>query len=469
MFMLRRLPNALKWRLARMYRTVKLLPKTLRARWYLFQWSRRQRQLTFDRKLCQQTVFEYRCCLDLPKDPFQLEQFFQENGISCDVGAYAILITKKDVERIAPEIAQDYSSENYALKLFRSQVFLEDGDACYVTRKLNPALGDVVLGDTPSIRETMVVANVLGLTVNIPRVIDTAFLTADKAIYLVQIVEYIPNEEFNSQLAAQLIRDIKTAMKEEGFVLAGHIRGWDHKDFDPEHNYNGNIRSLNGEPYYVDVQRFKWRDQQAAIRRLVKELRPVSHFGRSQPVLGGTFLYQSFDALGEIGRRDTEVREKRIDKVLQEAGFSYDRTRILDIGCNIGLFLIHSLDRGALSCTGIDRKRVTRVARKLVYSLGYSRISFVAADLAQDELELSEIGQPYDLVFFLAISAHIGQPKWLSKLRFRFLLYEGHQRETLADACRYLETSPLKFRELRPIGRFADGDTSARPMVLVLN
>ena len=67
------------------------------------------------------------------------------------------------------------------------------------------------------------------------------------------------------------------------------------------------------------------------------------------------------------------------------------------------------------------------------------------------------------ILFYLAMRKHIGFPDGVNRLPFEFIIYEGHENETLADTEEYLREIEEKW-DLKNCGitSYQDGDSRDR-------
>jgi 2-polyprenyl-3-methyl-5-hydroxy-6-metoxy-1,4-benzoquinol methylase len=107
---------------------------------------------------------------------------------------------------------------------------------------------------------------------------------------------------------------------------------------------------------------------------------------------------------------------------------------ILDLGSNIGGMLFAAQQYGAAQCLGVeyDSDKVL-IARKIAAYNGLGNVDFVQADI--DELDVSSVNGPFDIVFCLAIDAHVKKRDRLFNLLFKVtgkqLYFEGNNHKHL--------------------------------------
>jgi hypothetical protein len=73
------------------------------------------------------------------------------------------------------------------------------------------------------------------------------------------------------------------------------------------------------------------------------------------------------------------------------------------------------------------------------------------------------------VVSYLAIRGHLGWLKALKQIPWSFLVYEGHEGETLEDFQSYLEDlKTLTNFQLGPTSSYVDGDSEERTVAILL-
>ena len=133
-------------------------------------------------------------------------------------------------------------------------------------------------------------------------------------------------------------------------------------------------------------------------------------------------LYQSLDY--HAGKRNTKERLARYKFK------DFKNKKVLDIGCNLGLFSRASCDLGAKRVVGIDWSGIAEKSAELAILDGYFNIDFYGVDLRDtswaDIIKMTGI-EKFDIGLFLAMECHVGKPEWLKN--FDTLIYEGHGQE----------------------------------------
>lgn len=223
-----------------------------------------------------------------------------------------------------------------------------------------------------------------------------------------------------------------------------------------------------GRVLYVDFQSFMLRDIHRNILQAIGEIREDVHFGDTHWIRGGRYSYQSIPGL-QIGQRDVNLRWNLIKQELKKQGGSIEGSVVFDVGCNAGMMIYHALTDGAAWAVGVDRPAVAASARKLLLALGMTRFDIIGHDISSHTDFLSMLPHNVKLssdsvLFFLAMRKHVGFPVGILSLPFKYLIYEGHEGETISDTKNYLgDIAESWDLQIASIALFQDGDSRLRP------
>jgi hypothetical protein len=218
---------------------------------------------------------------------------------------------------------------------------------------------------------------------------------------------------------------------------------------------------------YIDFQSFMMKDNMKYISEIAEELKDDVHFGEQHLLRGGKYLYQSIPGL-HIGQRMVNERWEVFSKLLKDAGAKLDGNVVYDIGCNMGMVIHSALAQGARWAVGWDRPYVTPHSRKLLRAMGMTRFDLFVKDIDM-ESEFATQVPPHavedkgTILFYLAMRKHIGFPEGVNDLPFEFMLYEGHEHDTLEQTEGYLREIEEKWDlENCGITSYQDGDSRER-------
>jgi 2-polyprenyl-3-methyl-5-hydroxy-6-metoxy-1,4-benzoquinol methylase len=203
-------------------------------------------------------------------------------------------------------------------------------------------------------------------------------------------------------------------------------------------------------------------DRNAARSRLTEELRSASasfrkkksrHFLSTKDV-----IYCAFSTPGFTVRRDEAQRDAA--RRLEQFGVRAEDIRgkrVLDLGCNNGAILFQLSNYAPACGLGVeyDPEKVD-LARRIAAFAGIERLEFRVGDL--DVLEATDIGAPFDVVFCLAIEAHVQKPDHLYRLLAdvtqSVLLFEANASTSPRSV--QAELAKAGFREIRHLGTCDD-------------
>ena len=222
-----------------------------------------------------------------------------------------------------------------------------------------------------------------------------------------------------------------------------------------------------GKLQYIDFQSFMMKDNMKYISRIAGELKDDVHFGEQHWIRGGKYLYQSIPGL-HIGQRMISDRWELFTRLLTEAGAELDGNVVFDIGCNMGMMIHSALAQGARWAVGWDRPYVIPHSRKLLRAMGMTRFDLFVKDIDPESEFASQVpAHARDgkgtILFYLAMRKHIGFPDGVNDLPFEFMLYEGHESETLAQTEEFLREIEEKWNlENCGITSYQDGDSRER-------
>lgn len=420
--------------------------------------------------LGRQAVLTYPIGLDVSAGPDGLRADLVARGIPFAEGGWTFYLPPSPQRDTALPWLEGAYPQPSGLKILKD--FQSPHTARYTPHEANPAPGAGLLRKlTPTPIALVRVANVLraaGLGASVRDIVALQGQSAGLTAYVVEHLDGgaptpIQYGEYLERLRAELDRGpLITAIPS----IAGAI------DFAPP-DCNGNLM-LDGDgagtPRYVDFQAFAIANERNAIAGAAEQAAAVTHFGGSRLHRQGKYLYQGIPGLSP-GKRDVPQRWALYAKLLEKAGVDLTGQVAFDVGCNAGLILYEALAAGARWGVGWDRAPVADAARALLGSFGVTRITITGGELGADtdfpSVVPAHLAGSAGILFFLAVSEHIGFPPTLAGLPWTYMLYEGHADQDIQTAKQQIAEVPWLKVDVMAARMVTDGDSPARP-VLVL-
>lgn len=152
--------------------------------------------------------------------------------------------------------------------------------------------------------------------------------------------------------------------------------------------------------------------------------------GEKRHVCSARRIYSSF----RLPHFSVEVSEAQRDSESRLRTFGLNREHlkdkmVLDLGSNIGGILFESQKYGPAKCVGVeyDADKVSLATQIAAFNALYN-VTFIQADI--DSLDAQSLRGPFDVVFCLAIEAHVKKPdqlfRLLSQVTRGVLYFEGN-------------------------------------------
>ena len=418
-----------------------------------------------------QQMLSFNSSVELSTNPKTLKDIFHKAGMKYREGCHLTYIYRKeDIEKINKNLIKTYP-ERFGLKIFFSTDIASDGSVYYISnRHYCDNRNAMYTKSVGTIKEKMVISNILSISGMAPRVYDIITLKYKNILLQAMVVEHIEGSLAQGREGLNFLKKAYTKLEEENIEIISEKtltpQGFQKIDIDfapPKFNYNI-VKSDKG-LRYIDIQNFRL-NRKRSILKIFPDIKEKTHFGESLPFRGKRYPYQSIPFLGITGKRNTTKRLKRIDDLLSKNDICFSGKNILDVGCNLGMFISHSLNKGASWCTGLDFPEIINVAKRSLLYQGFSRFDLIGCDLKKEKITF--IKQKYEIIFYLSISHHIGFPDWLDRVGFKYLIFDGKENQSIPDA----ESSLLeRFPNSRVIARdrFKDGDCKHRPFIIIAN
>jgi hypothetical protein len=400
--------------------------------------------------------------------PGELRDWLRRRGCIVEEGKHTLYLPPQPaLAHLLPSVVRAYPA-TAGFKILKD--FRSPSASRYLTGTSKALVRDLITG-APA--ELLLPANYLFERGLGPRVWDLSHWRGDGRDYTVFVVDHVDGrtptiQEFDT-FKDRLTTEVESAH------LRIPVPDWRrYPDFRPP-DCRGNLlfdRRTN-QPLYVDFQNFAVLAS-AWTNELVQRAGETAHFGDGRPLRNGSYLYQRIPGIGQAGKRNTERRWNLILNALDEAKVSLAGRTVLDFGCNSGMMLHAALCAGAGWGVGWDRPAVASVATELLGSLGMTRFGLVGCTLDEGYDYFRDIPDYLSptldeaVVFYLAVRQHVGIIQQLTQVRWRALIYEGHQGEQLGQ----LEDHLRPLMEVNAViahrGQVTDGYSSARPFAILL-
>lgn len=320
----------------------------------------------------------------------------------------------------------------------------------------------------------LLVANVLNLENIGPRLYDLLELDVGRCIWTAYVVKHCDGR-LASVAECEAAMEHFRSLDNRGVMKITAPEGFAHSDFTcPACNGNALVSSRTSQFCYFDFQNFRLENYGEYIIALANQAATESHFGQKSILRGGRYLYQSVPGAELPAKRDIKRRAIAIESLLQQGGCELAGRLVLDVGCNIGMMLGQYLRMGAAWAHGWDFEAVTKHTERLLLALGCTRFSLTSGPIVQAQALTTDVPKHARylldgcVISYLAIRGHVGWLEELGKLKWSFMVYEGHEGESEADFdAHFAALSKLCHCEIVERTTYQDGDCIDRPLALV--
>ena len=383
-----------------------------------------------------------------------------EGNIAYEEGEFALYISNQsDIDSLFPGLTLRYPYR-FGVKLIKSQVMSDDGTPFYCGYDASRTSTHVIMRAVGSANDKKIISNILSEFNVAPRVYDLVKIVDKNRQIHCLIVEHIDGNHLEGKAGSEFLNNFFGVLEQANIdFLGGRKSG----DFSPPY-FGRNIISDSNNTYYVDIQNFRLKDQ-GVNDSIVQSINNETHFGESSFLRSRRYSYQSVPELKIHGKRDSLIRLDMIDGIIKGNNIELSDSVILDVGCNLGLFLRYSIMEGAQWVVGLDMPEVTKVERNYMYRRGFSNFDILGCDLTQKDHIVRLPYKKYHIVFYMSIEGHIGFPEWLEEISFDYMLYEGHEGESVINISDKIMSSRLDV-EILDKSIIRDGDSLSRPMLL---
>lgn len=409
--------------------------------------------------------------ISLPASGESFIDHIRSVGAAYGEGSHAIYLAPTSLKLTEfSSIAKDYPPDA-GLKIMKNPGSVDESN--YL---MGRAKGDssIQLGMVHSHRHLSLVANLLHARGVGPRLYDLVNLKCDDQIrtaYVVQDVGVDAPSVAQCEAGIQKLRDLDA----EGVIKVILPDGFADPEFECPSCGNNALVDSDGQFQYIDFQNFLLGDYEKFLTNLATAAAEQTHFGDTNALRGGRYLYQSVPGVKLPGKRDVANRMKTLTQLLDQAGVSVGERLVLDVGCNIGMMMSQYLKLGAKWCHGWDRATTTPHTERMLLALGCTRFSTTGTDITKSRALANDLPKHAAaalngcVISYLAVRGHLD---WLDSLReipWSFMIYEGHEGETSQDFESYLvELKSLTNFKLGPTSTYVDGDSEERTVAILL-
>jgi len=395
------------------------------------------------------------------KDITELKVEFQNRNISFKEGEFAIYISDKmQLDEILPNISNSYPYD-FGLKIIKSNIKSPDGTPFYCGTDSSPTATKLMMNIVGSVNDKKIISNILSEYDVAPRVYDLIKIQSGNNEIFAMVVEHIEGTLVEGERGEKFLDKFFSILEKESIKALG---GKNSGDFSLP-CFGNNIISNTKGIYYIDIQNFIIDYGVDGNDLMSDAINNNTHFGASNLLRSDKYSYQSVPELGIKGKRDSNYRTHLVGELLDRNNIDLYGEHVLDVGCNLGLFLKYALTQGAGWVVGLDMPNVANISRKHMYKNGFTLFDIFGVDLKSDALLEYIPYYKYKLVFYMSIEGHIGFPEWLDSISFEYMLYEGHEGESISDITNKIISSRISVIIIEKL-KSQDGDSRTRPLLL---
>jgi hypothetical protein len=407
--------------------------------WYLIRRIRYQRSNCDAISSSQQFTFSFES--DIIRYPYKnskLSDILGNLGFQFSEGRHSIYIYRQtDIQKVSPALIDFYPTV-FGLKIIKSQEISFDGTPYYTSNKLAKATNRISMRAVGSMKEKAFISNLLNLHGAAPKVYDIIKLVFGDQIYFAFVVQHVQGYAVTGEDGITFINYLNRVLDKTGIEVLG-IK--EHCDFRPPEFRHNIISDMSG-VYYVDIQNFVMFDKmyhkhlakrwQTVIAKDKKRFYPKQFFSLIYP--------------NSVKNKNEEPPDyfAELNHFLEQYRINLNKYKVLDIGCNLGYFIMFALNQGARWCVGIDTEEMVDTGRQLLYQSGFTRFDMLGWHSRKLYLSTSAPFANYDLLHYFSTGGSFQLLEEFKKSRFKILLYEGQPHENINDMVSQIELWPLK-------------------------
>jgi hypothetical protein len=401
-----------------------------------------------------------------------LFEYLNSTGTAYREGGHAIYLPPQSFRSgIFSDVAVNYPPDA-GLKIVKNQGGVDQSS--YLT---GSAKGDSRIHTTMvhGHRHLSLVANLFYLKDVGPRLYDLINLKSGEEMWAAYVVQDVGDKVPTDDECKRGLQKLHE-MDESHLVRVILPEGFKDEEFECPGCSDNAFIDHAGNFRYIDFQNFRLVNYGSFLADLASHAAEQTHFGDTLLVRGKRYLYQSVPGVKLPAKRDVENRMKTLRMLSDEAGVSVSGNLVLDVGCNIGMMMAQYLKLGAKWCHGWDRLSVVPNTERMLLALGCTRFSTTGTDLAPSRSLLADLPNHVKnlvdgcAVSYLAVRGHLDWLDDLGRIPWSFMIYEGHEGETLDEFQGHLsDLQKLKNVRLGPVATYMDGDSEERIVALILS
>jgi hypothetical protein len=373
-------------------------------------------------KMVQQSLLTFSSKIPLDSNKTtDLSQALKASKISFEEGRHTIYLKRRsDIVKINEALCKVYPY-SFGVKIIKSQEISPDGTPYYTSYKLAPASNRISMRAVGSVKEKMVISNLLSMELVSPRVYDIISLQWSSGIYFALIVQHINGKAVSGEAGLEFIGKLESLLHKMRIKVLG-IKN--HKDFRPP-DFRNNIIADNSGTYYVDIQNFVMFDH-SFIQKRISEVSPRQFESANSDNDSGKDL-SHFPLFKEFFERNClDIRQ----------------SNVLVGGYNSIAFTMFALSKGARWCVILDYHGMVEQTKSILYYYGFSRFDVVDCNPQQLKIDLLPV-RKYDYVYFSSDEMLHDFAQWLEIIDCQFLFYEVLDMARMDDIKKRLEELPL--------------------------
>ncbi len=322
-------------------------------------------------------------------DGFDLEQQLVDNGYYHQAGRHAIYIYEDTIlEEILLLLGRKYNN-SVGLKIVKSLEMAQDGTPYYTSRKNAHASNWLSMRAVGSLREKVIISNILSMQGVAPRVYDVIRLNIFGTEYFALIVENVGGGTIGGDGADDFMVKFYSFLKSLDIKIVARKNNKDFKSPD----YNSNILSSENQSKYIDIQNF------ATFPSFIPRYPCgwVTHLSAGTGKNNFIWGKKISKALSTLTLR-AKLRKLfcDFDKIFEMYSFSPEEKTIMDYGVDEALFSVWALNRGARWAYILSDQAEGDSLRRFLFSTGFTRFNLITTSSANSvQIENSSIDLLY--------------------------------------------------------------------------